>query len=122
MVSLAIYKRHINSKNSIIAMNQLDSWLRLTSASRKAHPSKEYAASSFRVVFLHSAHFIRSSTQNLPKGAPFRASAGICVIVEICHLRDSLLPRNLPSLLKNSTTDGARSSCRVQPRVNHLLR
>jgi hypothetical protein len=55
-------------------------------------------------------------------GYPTRPfSAGILVISWIICPRDALSPSLVPSLEKNSTDFGARSSERVRPRVNHLL-
>jgi hypothetical protein len=52
---------------------------------------------------------------------PLNASVVILVISWISCFNDILLPNYLPFLEKNSRHGGARSSCNVQPRINHRL-
>lgn len=85
-------------------------------------PSKQYTLSSFNVVVRLAAQVIRSSTLNSVRLCPLNTLIGILVISWISCSNDILLPSRLPSLEKNSTVAGARSSCNVQPRTNHRLR
>ena len=84
-------------------------------------PSKAYALSSLRVVCRLSCHDIRSVMLKVHKRSPRRARGGIRVMLQMCCCSVSLLPIRSPSFVKKSTDTGARSSWRVQPRVNHLL-
>jgi hypothetical protein len=84
-------------------------------------PSKQYTLSSFNVVVRWAAQLIRSSTLNSARLCPLNTPIGTLMILCISCSNDILLPSLLPSSEKNSTHGGARSSCNVQPRVNHRL-
>src|SRR5215471_11136613 len=85
-------------------------------------PSKQYTLSSFNIVVRLAAQLIRSSMLNSERLCPLNTPIGILVISWISCSNDILLPSRLPSSEKNSTVGGAKSSCNVQPRVNHRLR
>ena len=81
-------------------------------------PSKQYTLSSFNIVVRLAAQLIRSSKLNSVRLCPLSTLIGISVISWISCSNNILLPSRLPSLEKNSTVAGARSSCNVQPREN----
>lgn len=82
-------------------------------------PSMQYAKSSTLMVFLPETQLIFVAIQ-----APDQLSRCSCLIpvaIDIWFDNIPLVPkaRHCPS--RNITVDGARSSCNVQPRVNHKL-
>src|SRR4051794_38096662 len=84
-------------------------------------PKSEYALFCPRVVCRLFAHKNRSSMSKWKRRDCRSAVSGTFVILWICCSRVLLLSRLLSSREKNSTDLGARSSCKVQPRVNYLL-
>ena len=77
--------------------------------------------SSTRAVSRWAAHDMRLATLACRKSLPRKYSSSIPVTSVSDWLRVSRDPRKSHSAEKKRTIVGARSSWRVQPRVNHLL-
>ena len=91
---------------------------------------RQYAISSMRVVFRFDTHTSASLAWLIP-GVKLRSvGSGILVMNEIIRQRGTLRSESLSSsiessvrcfhdFVKNLTLFGAKSSCKVQPLVNH---
>ena len=84
-------------------------------------PIREYASSSTRVVLLRAAHDIRLATLTTSRDSvPFRIPTSMPVISCTTPAKVCLVPIGRQFIVRKVTVDGAMSSWRVQPRVNHV--
>lgn len=85
-------------------------------------PRRQYAMSSERVVTRVAAHDILWAIVYCGiVDLSFKAPMWILVMSAIQLDIPFLSPRTVQSAAKKNTFEGARSSCNVQPRVNHRL-
>ena len=85
-------------------------------------PSRQYASSSSRVVSRLDAQDILSDTgASSSLNSSSKTSRRMSVTSVITSASSAFVPMTLRNLDRKRTLRGARSSCSVQPRLNHLL-